>query len=57
VRSALVAGAAPARRTAPHTTTGLLVWGAASACGVAAVLNASAEIFTAVKLGGAVYLV
>ena len=57
VRSALVAGAAPARRTALGTTTGLLVWGAASACGVAAVLNASAEVFTAVKLAGAVYLV
>jgi threonine/homoserine/homoserine lactone efflux protein len=57
VRNALVAGAAPARRTALGTTTGLLVWGAASACGVAAVLNASAEVFTAVKLAGAVYLV
>lgn len=57
VRSALVAGAAPARRTALGTAAGLLVWGAASACGVAAVLNASAEVFTAVKLAGAVYLV
>ena len=56
VRNALVAGAAPARRTALGTSTGLLVWGAASACGVAAVLNASAEIFTAVKLAGALYL-
>jgi threonine/homoserine/homoserine lactone efflux protein len=40
VRNALVAGATPARRTALGTTAGLLVWGAASACGVAAVLNA-----------------
>ena len=56
VRNALVAGAAPARRTALGTSSGLLVWGAASACGVAAVLNASAEVFTAVKLAGAVYL-
>ena len=56
VRNALVAGATPARRTALGTTTGLLVWGAASACGVAAVLNASAEVFTAVKLAGALYL-
>jgi threonine/homoserine/homoserine lactone efflux protein len=57
VRNALVAGAAPARRTALGATTRLLVWGAASACGVAAVLNASAEVFTAVKLAGAAYLV
>jgi threonine/homoserine/homoserine lactone efflux protein len=57
VRNALIAGAAPARRTALGTSTGLLVWGAASACGVAAVLNASAEVFTAVKLAGALYLV
>ncbi|MGZ4271511.1 MAG: LysE family translocator [Solirubrobacteraceae bacterium] len=57
VRNALVAGAVPARRTALGTSTGLLVWGAASACGVAAVLNASAEAFTAVKLAGALYLV
>ena len=57
VRNALAAGAAPARRTALGSSTGLLVWGAASACGVAAVLNASAEAFTAVKLLGGVYLV
>jgi len=56
VRNALIGGAPPARRTALGTTTGLLVWGAASACGVAAVLNASAEVFTAVKLAGALYL-
>ena len=54
VRNALVAGAAPARRTALGTSAGLLVWGAASACGVAAALNASAEVFTAVKLAGAI---
>ena len=57
VRNALIAGAPPARRTALGTSTGLLVWGVASACGVAAVLNASAEVFTAVKLAGALYLV
>ena len=57
VRNALVAGAPAARRTALGSSAGLLVWGAASACGVAAVLNASAELFTAVKLAGAVYLV
>ena len=56
VRNALVVGAPSARRTALGTSTGLLVWGAASACGIAAVLNASAEVFTAVKLAGALYL-
>jgi threonine/homoserine/homoserine lactone efflux protein len=57
VRNALVAGAPAARSTALGTSAGLLVWGAASACGVAAVLNASAEVFTVVKLAGAAYLI
>jgi RhtB (resistance to homoserine/threonine) family protein len=57
VRTALVAGAAPARRTALGTVSGLMVWGAASACGVAAILNASAEAYTTVKLAGAAYLI
>jgi len=57
VRTALVAGAAPARRTALGTAIGLMVWGVASACGVAAILNASAEAYTTVKLAGAAYLV
>jgi len=57
VRTALVAGAAPARRTALGTATGLMVWGVASACGVAAILNASAEAFTTIKLAGAAYLI
>jgi threonine/homoserine/homoserine lactone efflux protein len=57
VRNALVAGAPAARRTTLGSTSGLLVWGAASACGVAALLNASAEVFTAVKLAGAAYLI
>jgi RhtB (resistance to homoserine/threonine) family protein len=57
VRTALVAGASPARRTALGTVTGLMVWGVASAAGVAAILNASAELFTTVKLAGAAYLV
>ena len=57
VRNALVAGSSAARRTAFGSTTGLLVWGAASACGVAAVLNASAEVFAVVKLAGAAVLI
>jgi threonine/homoserine/homoserine lactone efflux protein len=56
VRNALVAGAGPARLTALGTSTGLLVWGVASGLGIAAVLNASAEVFTVVKLAGAIYL-
>src|SRR5215218_1039752 len=57
VRNALIGGARPARRTALGTASGLLVWGAASACGVAAILNASAEAYTTVKLAGAAYLI
>ena len=57
VRNALVSGAPAARRTALGSSAGLLVWGAASACGVAAILNASAEVFTTVKLAGAAYLI
>ena len=57
VRNALATGAPAARRTALGSSAGLLVWGAASACGVAAVLNASAEMFAAVKLAGAAYLI
>jgi threonine/homoserine/homoserine lactone efflux protein len=57
VRTALVAGAAPARRTALGTASGLMVWGVASACGVAAILSASAEVYATVKLAGAAYLI
>jgi threonine/homoserine/homoserine lactone efflux protein len=44
-------------RTIAGTGLGLLVWAAASAVGVAAVLSASATAFTALKLAGAIYLV
>lgn len=57
VRNALASGATAARQTALGTSAGLLVWGAASACGLAAVLTASAEAYTTVKLIGAAYLV
>jgi threonine/homoserine/homoserine lactone efflux protein len=56
VRNALVQGASSARRTALGSSAGLMVWAAASACGVAALLNASAEVYTALKLAGAAYL-
>jgi threonine/homoserine/homoserine lactone efflux protein len=57
VRNALASGAREARRTALGSCTGLLVWGVASACGVAALLNASAEVFATLKLAGAAYLI
>jgi threonine/homoserine/homoserine lactone efflux protein len=37
--------------------TGLLVWGAASAVGLAALVRASSAAFTVLKLAGAAYLV
>lgn len=43
--------------TAAGSASGLLVWGAASSVGVAAVLAASAMAFTALKVLGALYLV
>ena len=57
VRSALRAGTPAALRTAAGTCLGLLAWGALAALGVAAILAASAALFTAVKLVGAAYLV
>ena len=57
VRSALAGGARRGVATALGSATGLLVWGAATALGIAAVLAASAAAFTAVKLAGAAYLV
>ncbi len=56
VRSAMRAGTPAALRTAAGTCLGLLGWGALAALGVAAVLAASAALFTAVKLVGAAYL-
>jgi threonine/homoserine/homoserine lactone efflux protein len=57
VRNALASGAPAARRTALGSCTGLMLWGIASGCGVAAVLNASAEVFATLKLAGAAYLI
>jgi threonine/homoserine/homoserine lactone efflux protein len=44
-------------RTVAGIAVGLLGWATASAVGVAAVLAASATVFTALKLAGAAYLV
>ena len=57
VRSAIAGGARHGVATAIGSASGLLVWGAATALGIAAVLAASAAAFTAVKLAGAAYLV
>jgi len=55
-KNALDGGRRAALLTALGTVTGLLVWMAASAVGVVAVLRTSAVVFTVVKLCGAAYL-
>ncbi|WFB06450.1 LysE family translocator [Streptomyces sp. LX-29] len=56
-KRAVASGAADGLRTAGGIATGLLVWGALTAAGLAAVLAASAEAYLAVRLLGAGYLV
>jgi threonine/homoserine/homoserine lactone efflux protein len=55
-KNALEGGRRAALLTALGTVTGLLVWLAASAAGIVAVLRTSAVVFTVVKLCGATYL-
>jgi threonine/homoserine/homoserine lactone efflux protein len=55
-KNALDGGRRAALLTALGTVTGLLVWMAASAVGIVAVLRTSAVVFTVVKLCGAAYL-
>jgi threonine/homoserine/homoserine lactone efflux protein len=55
-KNALDGGRRAALQTALGTVTGLLVWMAASAVGIVAVLRTSAVVFTVVKLCGAAYL-
>jgi threonine/homoserine/homoserine lactone efflux protein len=57
VSRALAHGRHSALLTALGCSSGLLVWGIASAVGVAAIFNASATLFTALKLAGAAYLI
>ena len=57
VSRALAHGPRSALLTALGCASGLLVWGIASAVGVAAIFNASATLFTALKLAGAGYLI
>ncbi|MGW3513501.1 LysE family translocator [Streptomyces sp. NPDC000994] len=56
-RRALVAGPGDALRTVGGIVTGLLLWGALSVAGLAAVLAASPTAYLVVKLLGAGYLV
>ncbi|KUO06501.1 LysE family translocator [Streptomyces caeruleatus] len=56
-RRALLAGRGDALRTVGGIATGLLIWGALTVAGLAAVLAASPAAYLAVKLLGAAYLV
>lgn len=57
LRNGLRGGRSAALRTVAGIAVGLVGWAAATALGVAAVLAASATVFTALKIAGGVYLV
>jgi len=57
MRNTLRDGTSAGLRTVGGIAVGLVGWATASALGVAAVLAASATVFTALKLAGALYLV
>ena len=57
LRNALRGGRRAVVPTAAGICTGCIVWGAASSLGVAALLAASAQLYQALKLAGAAYLV
>jgi threonine/homoserine/homoserine lactone efflux protein len=57
LRTALTDGPRTGTWAAAGSGVGNVLWGAASALGVAAVLAASASAFSAVKLAGAAYLI
>jgi RhtB (resistance to homoserine/threonine) family protein len=56
-RTAIVDGRRAALATALGINAGIAFWSVAAAVGLAAVVAASAEAFTAIKLAGAAYLV
>jgi len=57
LRNALRGGRPTVVPTAAGIATGCVAWGAASSLGVAALLAASAQLYQALKLAGAAYLV
>jgi len=56
-RVALARGKSTAWLTSCGIVSGLLVWGVASAAGITALLNASATLYTILRLAGAAYLI
>jgi threonine/homoserine/homoserine lactone efflux protein len=56
-RVALARGKSAAWLTSCGIVSGLLVWGVASAAGISALLNASATLYTILRLAGAAYLI
>jgi threonine/homoserine/homoserine lactone efflux protein len=56
-KNALLHGRASARATALGVNLGIFLWTLSAALGLAAVIAASGAAFTAIKLGGAAYLV
>jgi threonine/homoserine/homoserine lactone efflux protein len=57
LRNALRGGRPTVVPTAAGIATGCVTWGAASSLGVAALLAASAQLYQALKLAGAAYLI
>lgn len=55
-KRAIASGRQDGLRTVGGITAGLLIWGALTVAGLAAVLAASATAYTVVKLAGALYL-
>jgi len=57
IRNTLLGGRRGGVVTAAGVVSGQLVWALAASAGLSAVLLASAPLFTAIRLAGAVYLV
>src|SRR5215469_5281090 len=57
LRSSLLGGRRTGARVAGGATSGSLAWGISSAAGLTAILAASAQLYRALQLAGACYLV